>query len=180
MRTIEEIRGNCRIHEDEHGKEHLVWAGARDPKDGQCIVRAPDYGRDPTGVKTWPMSVRRAVYNITHKRSPRSGLQLFQTCTVDGCVSCSRVATKANGGRFLSRRTKGLPIFTEANLRAWDKRGRKVSDEVVAQIVASPKSSTEVASEFGIDHSTVCKYRNGQLRRRAVTAALGPWGGLLA
>lgn len=178
MRTLEQIYGNCRVCDDDDGKDHMIWAGARD-KDGLCVVRAPDYSRDETGVKTWMQSVRRAIQNISTKAPIQPGMMLFQTCTVDGCISCTKMTTKKRGGKFVSARMRGNPIFALANKRMWDKRGRKVSDEAVRQIMLSEKSNEELAAEHGIRPATVWSYRSGRARKAAAHGALGVFAGLM-
>lgn len=186
MRTLEEIKGRCRIEHDADGRElHWIWTGARDGRHGLPVVRAPDYGRDSTGQQTWVMSVRKAIFMVTRKRPARSDRQFFQTCTVDGCVSpeCTSMTTKKHGGAHVSRRImanpQALAKMSAAALRTWDKRGRKVSDSVVREIVMAGDGHKEAAARYGIDPSTVWEYRTGRARKAAYRQATGMFSQLL-
>lgn len=187
-RTLDEIKGRCVIipvEESGDGKEHWIWKGATNGIHNECIVRAPDWGRDPTGKTTYNMSVQRAIYMVTKKTPVKKGYQFFRTCMEVGCVSpgCTSMATKKRGAVHVSRRIKASPEtlarLSAASMRTWDKRGRKVSDEVVQQILLSDKSNKEIAKELGLDPTTPWAYRTGRARKKTAQVALGMFSGLL-
>lgn len=184
-RTLEDIKGRCIIEVGDDCKEHWIWQGATN-RDGQCIVRAPDYGRDATGQTTYNMGVDRAIHMVTKRKPVRRGYQFFRTCLVPLCVNpdCCAQATKKRGGVHVSRKFKSDPVIqarlSASSLRSWDKRGRKVSDEVVRKVVMdSHKTNKEVALEHGLDQTTVAHYRSGRLRKQAAAAVLGPFAALV-
>lgn len=185
-RTLEQILGRCIIKDGDDGKEHWIWTGATNP-DGQCIVRAPDWGRDPTGKQTWNMGVHRAIYMVTKKKPVPNGKHFFQTCSEPGCVNpaCTAMVTRKRGGVHVSRRVLAnqelRARLSASSLRTWDKRGRGVPEETVVAIIQDPEKSLKKLSEkYNVDHTTIWKYRTGQLRKSAGRRAMGMFSQLLA
>lgn len=186
MRTIDEIKGRCRIEPgDKPGTEHWIWQGAYDrkPKNGIVyetpVIRAPDFGRDPTGQKTYVQYGPRAVYNVAHGKAPAAGKRTYSTCQVHGCISphCVRAMRPTAWGKLVEAdgRFKG-PEWSVLHQRLWDKRGRKVSDAQVVELATSPRRVEDLAVESGLNPATIYRYRNGSSRGRVVT---GVFSGLL-
>jgi hypothetical protein len=186
VRTLEEVRGRCRIEPgDKPGQEHWIWAGCYDrkPKNGVIyetpVIRAPDYGRDPTGQKTYVQYGPRAVYNIEHGKAPPTGMRAYSTCQVHGCISphCVRAMRPKSWGKLVAAdgRFKG-EHWTPHHIQLWDKRGRKVGDDKVRDILASPKTAQELAAETGLHETTIYRYRDGTLRSRV---GMGVFAGLM-
>lgn len=191
MRTIEEIKANCEVIEDDFGREHWIWHGAYDERkkveDGRIyrtpVVRAPDYTRSPDGKKTTVQFGARAVWHISRKKPIPAGRRAYRVCEHEGCMheDCVKVMTPVAWGKMVrtQKRYQNLPGWSAKAVKVWDKIGRRVPDEIVIKAITSTVPATKLAPELGINASTICRYRRGEFRKQALQKQMGPFAGLV-
>ena len=73
-----------------------------------------------------------------------------------------RSSTKVEWGQILARRgtVRGLPSKCAGSRKGWDKRGRRLSPQDVAEIRASEISNAALARKFGVSSFAVYAARN--------------------
>jgi hypothetical protein len=173
VRTIEEIKAKCEIfpHSARSRKEHWVWQGAYNKNGNVPVALAPDYTKDPSGKKTSVQSVYRAIRHITTGAPiERAG---WRVCNVEGCVSpdCTFWGDREAYGKKISKtgRLRGRLSYKLNAQRRWAGR-RKIDDAGIARLRVDPRPSKELADEYGVHHTTIQKYRSGEL--------IGPTAGI--
>lgn len=170
MRTLEEVRGNCRI--DEEG--HWIWAGAL--WKGKPRIYAPDHTR---GGAMQVQSGARAVWHLMNKKPLPNGYWAFNTCSRPACVApkCVDAGTTEDHGQNITAKghLKGKINRTLANRRNAAKRS-KVTPEMEAEILRRAESETygAIAADLGLCPETVGLVNRGQ------KPLLRPLGGLLS
>ena len=153
IRTLEDLRIRCRIDEAT-GCWH--WSMHR-ADDGASMV----WLIHPLTKTKIKMRGRRAALVLSRgKDLPPKHLAFAKMCCAsDDCCNPehSRSGTKVQWGEYmrLSERMKDLPARRLASLKTWDKRGRKLTPEVVAEIRASDASIRSLAIKYGVAHFTV-------------------------
>lgn len=181
MRTIEQIKGNCRMEPgDRPDHEHWIWQGAYALSDNGKHRTPMVWAMDLAAGKMRTQSVPRALHQMRTGKPLPDGKTPRQMCTVPGCVhpDCWQVMSRRQYGAW-QRETGFLATrhnYFESNRKTWDTRGRKVSHEAAQRIVSDPRVGREIAPEHGVTISTINRYKAGRLgaRQRA-----GVFAGLL-
>jgi predicted XRE-type DNA-binding protein len=169
MRTLQEIKGRCRINDD----GCWIWTGAMSVDDYPRIY-APDF---TAGGKMRAQTGRRAVWHIKTGKPIASGWRVFGTCDDQLCLNpahsvCQPVAERgavvAASGKWRGSVTRLI-----ANRRTGRRRS-VLTPEMVAHIRSSTKKGIEVARELGVPRSQVSRVRSGKM------PAFEPVGGLFS
>lgn len=159
MRTLEEVRGNCRI-DDITGC--WLWAGG---KYGTLArIYAPDWTSADGALR--PQAGRRAVWHIRNpgkKLAP--GVMVFGRCNCDLCLNPAHefVGTRAQHGEMVKK--AGRYRNQLKRIVANRKTARKLSTitpEIAAEILASDEGHTEFARRTGTSREIVRRVRSGR------------------
>lgn len=175
MRTIDEVRGACRIDEV---TGCWLWAGGR--YGGIARIHAPDW--TSAGGAMRPQAGRRAVWHILNpgKALPK-GVMVFGTCTSSLCVNpaCSMVGTRKQHGAMAKKtgRYKDKPQRILAN-RKIARKLSTITPEIAADILASNEGHTAYGRRTGISREVVRRVRSG--KPMAFQPIGGMFSGLLA
>lgn len=159
MKTLEEVKKLCRIDDD----GHWIWDGATS-KAGQSRILAPDFTQDPTGATQRTQHGKRAVWHINTGKPIEEGYRVYSKCHVHSCLkpTCLVCETDAEYGarQVASGRLRGslrrrlLAGRASASTRA-------LTDEQIAEIMASQETAKALAKKFGVHRCTVGIYRRG-------------------
>ncbi len=156
MRTLEEVKGRCRIDDD----GCWIWTGAT--AKGAPRIYAPRHdGKMVTHCG------RRAVWQMQNPgvRMPDT-LQAFGTCGKGLCVNpeCGKVGPKKLQGAVTAHKgwLKGK-IRTAVAARTHGRARSVLTPELIAEIQASPESGVAIARRLRISHQTVSKARRGKV-----------------
>lgn len=157
IRTLEDLRIRCRV-DDETG----CWHWGLSLCDGLPKVHVTHPALSRPG---YIMRGRRAALLLARGRDLPPGHLAFArlTCISTDCVNpahCQSGDRHAHG-RYLTQsgRVKGLLSKVKASRAIWDKRGRKITPEVRAHILASTASTYALAKELGLSQFAVWSVR---------------------
>lgn len=171
MKTLDEIRGRCRITED----GHWLWAGSLRP-DGRANIYAPDCTNG--GMSTQPGP--RAVWHCKTGKAIPKGSRVFGTCDEFACCNPDHVVcmSEQEYGIWVRKQGKwqGQVRRILAN-RAIGRTRAKLTPELIAEIQASPETGVALAARLGLSDSTVSKARRGAA---AAFAGAGMFSALIA
>lgn len=173
MKTLDEIRGRCRITED----GHWLWAGSLRP-DGRANIYAPDCTNG--GMSTQPGP--RAVWHCKTGKAIPKGWRAFGTCDERACCNPEHVACASEKtlGRWVAKKgiLKGQTKRILAN-RAIGRARSKLTPELIAEIQASSETGVALADRLGLGTTLVSKARRGKAIAFAGAGA-GMFSGLIA
>jgi hypothetical protein len=144
--SVEALKKRC-IVDDDTGCWHWCMAFT----EGAPKVH---YWHPVTGERCVGKGRRVALILARGKDLPPKNLAWQRMCCASSdCVNPdhARSGSKAEWGRWLSStgRVKNLPAKCAASRKAWDKRGRTITPEMVTLIRHSDKSNMELAAELG-------------------------------
>jgi hypothetical protein len=170
MRTIEEVRGRCRI-DDITGC--WLWTGATDR--GQPKIYAPDWTNRDGALTT--QTGQRAVWHMLNQHAIPKRWRVYSTCRTSCCLNPEhlKIGSQTEWGRDSSAwgELKGNIRVQIRNRRT----GRARSDltpETYAEVLASNEKGVEIARRLAISESTVSKARTGAI------VCFQPIGGFLS
>ncbi len=157
MKSIDEVKGNCRIDDD----GCWIWAGGCGAHEIPRI-----YAPNAAGEMT-VQNGRRAVWQMLNPgQSLPNGVQVFGTCGKARCVNpaCATEGSIADRGKLIAANgwLKGR-IETRLAARATGRARSVLTAEMRRAIDASNEPSLHLARRLGISVQTVSKYRRGQL-----------------
>lgn len=164
---LEDIKGRCRVEDG-----HWIWTGAL--SGGLPNIWAPDF-TSKDGKKVTQRGAR-AVWHVKHRRAIPPGHRVFVGCTEPLCVSPAHVKCqpmkewgeeKAAAGDW-----KGNMKRILANRRIGQKRS-SLDQQKYFEVLTSPKSGLELASELGACRTTISRIRAGHAT--AFTPLAGPF-----
>ena len=169
MRSIEEIKGRCFVDAD----GHWLWRGSL-RADGRANIYAPDHTRGGMSVQ---FGARAAHHLATGKAIPK-GWRVFGCKEHAACVNpaCGRCESEVEHGirQAASGEQRGRINRILANRKI--NAGRTtVTPALVAEILSSPETGTQIVARTGICRTTVSRIRNGAF---SVPPA-GVFGGLM-
>jgi hypothetical protein len=159
MRTIEDVRGACRI-DDITGC--WVWTGAVDR--GQPKIYAPDWTAHNGAMKT--QTGQRAVWHMGNQHAIPKRWRVYSTCRTVCCLNPEhlKVGSQKEWGRDSAR--WGF-LKDDVRVRVRNRRtGRSRSEltpETYAEVLASSEKGVVIAKRLGISDSTVSKARTGAI-----------------
>lgn len=176
MRTLEEVRGRCRINDLTKCWE---WTGAK--SGGVAMVYAPDWTLRDGAMRT--QAGRRAVWHITNPgKALPSGWRVFDTCETALCLNPAHAEAgpgTAHGARIVTRgRYKGQLSRNLAN-RAIGRSLTVLTPDLVSEIMSSNETHAEVERRIGISQDLVGRVRKGQ-RAKCLQPLAGIFTGLMA
>lgn len=174
IRTVEDLKLRSVVDEDT-GCWH--WSMAMFAGAPRVHAWLPDTGREVT------MRGRRAALYLEqgHDIPAKHIAYARHCCKSDDCVNPahSRSGTKAQWGKWLTKtgKTKNLPSKCVAARKGWDKRGRKLTPEDVADIRSSKDSIVKTARRLGVSTGAVSSVLQ-QLSHRPLMAGASvfTWG----
>lgn len=158
MKTLEDIRGGCRMDDG-----HWIWCGGLKTKNGRPVVYAPDITK---GGAMKSQAGPRAAYHLFTGQVIPPGWRVY------GCDE--RLCLNPAHGRCMSEVQWGalqVQLGTQrgqtkrilAN-RATSRARAKVTPEIIRAIQMSDKTGIALAAEFSLSPQTVSKARRGQCR----------------
>jgi len=157
IRTLEDLRIRCAV-DDDTGCWH--WRLSKCDGVPKVHVTHPALPR-PGHI----MRGRRAALLLARGRDLPAGHVAYARlqCTSKDCVNpahCQSGDRDAHGVYLAkSGRVKGLLSKSKASRAMWDKRGRKVTPEVRAHILASEASTYALAKELSLSQFAVWSVR---------------------
>lgn len=161
MKTLEDIRGRCRIDAD----GHWIWTGAVRPN-GRPTIHAPDYTKGGMCAQCGP----RAVWHCLTGRAIPPGHWVYGLCEEKLCLcpKCITCCTPDEFGHRLaeSGAWKGKTNRILAN-RAIGRRRSRVTAELIAEIQASAETGLAIARRLNLSQTLVSKARTGQCTSHA-------------
>jgi hypothetical protein len=170
MKTLEDIRGRCRIEDG-----HWLWRGATGT-DGRPRIYAPDY---TNGGGMVPQQGARAVWHCKTGGPIAPGLRVFGICTERNCCNPAhmRLGTREEAGAFIAQegRFKNKANRIIAN-RANGRKRSVLTAELVEQIQLSPETGRAWARRLRVSEQVVSQARRGEL---ASLRTASHFGGLI-
>ncbi|MEZ2297269.1 hypothetical protein [Variovorax sp. RCC_210] len=142
---LAEIYGRCRAVDG-----CMLWTGRLDPQRGPAMYAAW------AGTER---SVRRRVWGIRSRRLDRATMVVMTCANPEDCVLFEHMQ-RANRGVKLKGKPKTL-LHRNAIAAAKRKTTGKLTDERVALILASEKSTRCLAREMDVSQATVQAVRSG-------------------
>jgi hypothetical protein len=171
MKTIEEIKGRCVIHEI---TGCWLFKGAV-TRDGQARVWTFDYNKGAMAC----VPGKRAVWYATNQTPVTDGHVIYGTCPCQHCINPEHVkqGTKAEWGQHMadSGIYKNNPAKLLANRRIGAARS-SVTPETYIEIISSPETGKAVAKRLGISQQTASKCRTGNMA--SMISLANPFAGL--
>ena len=159
MRTIEEVKGFCRV-DDITGC--WVWAGAIDR--GVPKIYAPDWSAHNGAMKT--QTGQRAVWHITNRRFIPKGWRVYSTCRTACCLNPQHLKAASNAqwgrDRAATGELKGN-IKVRTHVRKLGQARSELTHETYIEVMTSTEKGVDIAKRLGITESTVSKARTGVL-----------------
>lgn len=150
---LQDIKDRCEIDDD-----HWLWKGAA--SSGVPRIWAPDY--TARGGEKSAQTGRRAVWHVKHGKAIPNGWRIFAGCDEPMCVAPkhTRCLAPAEEGAAVaaSGKWKGRITRITAN-RAIGRRRSKLTPELVALILSSPKSGSALGRELNLGRSLISKVR---------------------
>lgn len=172
MRTLQEVRDKCEVTPD----GHWLWEGGLSA--GKPTIRAPNYTKDASGKTMEAQRAVRAVWHIKTKKPLPAGVHVYAKCWVPMCVNpaCLTHGPMREMGASMSEAgvVKNNTKMTIAN-RVKARARRKVTEEMVSEIMSSNETSRALADRFNVHQSTVSIWRRGQ----AGSSSAGFFAGLM-
>lgn len=168
MRTVEDIRGNCKIEPGEReGHEHWIWQGAFTPSANGKHKTAMCWAMDIGKGKMRTQSVPRALHQMRTGKALPTGKMPRQMCGVEGCVhpDCWKVMSRKEYGAWLTR-TGYLHTrndYFASNRKTWETRGRKLTKAQILQLAHDTRPGRVIGAELGITGGTANRYKTGAL-----------------
>lgn len=145
IRTIEDLKLRCVVDEI---TGCWRWTLARTDGAPKVHFVAPD------GSGRRCDKGPRAALFLSRGTPVKAGHVAWANCGEADCVNPqhARSGTKTEWGAWLSRsgKVKNLASKCAGSRKAWDKRGRKITPEILAYIVRSDKSDAKLSAELGI------------------------------
>ncbi|SDX13662.1 hypothetical protein SAMN05518669_103374 [Variovorax sp. YR634] len=170
MRTLEEVRGRCRI--DELTKCWL-WAGAVDR--GQPKIYAPDWTNRDGALTT--QTGQRAVWHMLNHHAIPKRWRVYSTCRTPCCLNPAhlKIGSHAEWGRDSAALgdLKGN-IRVQIRNRRTGRARSELTPETYTEVLLSNEKGAEIARRLAISESTVSKARTGAL------VCFQPIGGFLS
>lgn len=170
MRTIDEVKGACRV-DDITGC--WIWTGAVDR--GVPKIHAPDWSGHNGAMKT--QTGQRAVWHITKQRYVPKGWRVYSTCRTPCCLNPEHLkcASQTQWGRdsAASGALKGN-IKVRTHIRKMSQARSVLTAETYAEIMVSDERPVDLARRLGISAKTVSKAKTGAL------VCFQPLGGMLS
>ncbi len=163
MRTLQDVKNNCRVDFGDDGREHWYWQGCQ--SGGSAFMTAPNFSQDPTGAVTSTQRGCRAVWHILNARPLPKGCVAYAICQERACVNpaCIKMGTPAQYGQAL-RLTGALQ--TGVNRRLASRRAalafRKISPDDALAIWHSRASTQDLMRQYGVAKSTINRHKAGQ------------------
>lgn len=169
IRTLQDLKDRCIVDEVTECWHWTMSVFAGSPR---IHMWTPD-----TGKRISARGRRAALYLQRGQDLPPKNVAFARTCCTNPlCVNPdhARSGTKVQWGAYLSKsgRIKGLPSKCAASRRGWDKRGRTLTPEMVAQIRGRGDESTRsVAERLGISQYAVWSVDNNLTHRPVMRGA---------
>ncbi|AVQ84272.1 hypothetical protein [Variovorax sp. PMC12] len=158
MKTIEEIKGRCKITPE----GHWLWDGSLRP-DGRANIWAPDYTKGGMTVQSGP----RAVTHCTTGKPIPNGWRAYGTCDERACCNPDHIACTSDAafGRWQTKTGvyKGKTTRILAN-RAIARARSKVTPALIVEIQSSRETGRAIAKRLGIGTTLVSRARRGELK----------------
>ena len=157
IRTLEDLRLRCRL-DDVTG----CWHWSLSCSNGWPKVHVTHPALPRPGFM---MRGRRAALLLARGRDLPPGHVAYArlSCTSADCVNpahCQSGDRQAHGAYLTqSGKVKGLLTKVKASRAIWDKRGRKITPEVRAHILASDATTYALAKELGLSYFAVWSVR---------------------
>lgn len=159
MRTIDQVRGACRI-DDITGC--WLWAGATDR--GQPKIYAPDWTNRDGALTT--QTGQRAVWHMLNRHAIPSRWRVYSTCRTQCCLNPEhlKVGSQKQWGMdcAASDALKGDIRVQVRNRRSGQGRS-DLTPETYAEVMTSKAKGVELAQRLGVSESTVSKARTGAI-----------------
>lgn len=170
MRTLDEVKGRCRIDDD----GCWIWTGAL----GAGVPRI--YAPNAEGAMSTQCG-RRAVWQMLNPGvSLPDHLQVFGTCWKLKCVNpaCCKVGPKKLQGAVIAHNgwLKGK-TSTRVAARKTGRARASLTAEQVADIQASNESGVVWAQRLNVAHQTISKAKNGGMVCFQPVGGFGQLGG---
>lgn len=170
MRTLEQVKGACRI--DEEGC--WIWGGGCS-NDGSPRIYAPDWTSSGGAMKV--QMGRRGVWHIAHPgQAMPQGHRAYGTCRKPLCVNpaCIEAGPMREFGELIAREgwLKGR-ISRRISSRKTGRARSVMTPETIAIAQASDLSCAELAALLNVSPATAHRARRGTL------VAFNPVGGFL-
>lgn len=169
IRTLDDLKARCVIDDI---TECWHWTLAMWKNAPRVHLLTPDTGRKITA-----RGRRAALYLARGEDMPRGHVAFARLgCTSADCCNPEhcRSGTKKAWGKYLkqSGRVKGLPSKCVGARKAWDKRGRTLTPDMVAQIRNNTTATTrELAQQLGITQYAIWSVLNGLTHRPLMRGA---------
>jgi len=167
VRSVEDLRARCRVDEDSE-----CWHWTLSTFEGVPRVHywAPD------GKKRHDKGRRAAVTLATGKLPPAHHIAFAKAeCKSIDCVNPDhcRTATKVEWGRHLTKigAVKNLASKAAGSRKGWEKRGRKITPEMVREILHSEESNRTLGKKFGLSNYAIWSVRHRLSHRETMQNA---------
>lgn len=156
MRTVDEIKGRCRVTED----GHWLWAGSVRPC-GSPNIYAPDYTHG--GRMAVQYGYRAMWHCMTGKPIPK-GHRVFSVCEEKSCVcpdhlvllTCAEMGARVRKSGAMKNQTKRILANRKNAMKL-----AKMTPEILAYIRNSDETGVALAKELGVCDSVISKARRG-------------------
>lgn len=162
MKTLQDVKDNCRIDYGDDGKEHWFWQGASSA--GYAAMRGPDFTKDASGKTHTAQRGRRAVWHILTGKPITKGVIIYNTCQEAGCVNPDhlKAGSRARYGRMIAmsgawRTGVARRMASQKGAKAL----RKITPEMAHIIIHGVDSSKALALRYGVHTTTINRYRSG-------------------
>lgn len=169
MKTLEDIRGRCRMVDG-----HWIWAGALRP-DGRANIYGPDYTKGGMKTQIGP----RAVWHVSTGKPIPNGWRVYGNCDEPACVNPAHIecTSPVARGKHVQETgaLKGSPRRILAN-RAIGRKRATLTPALIAEIQLSPETGVQLTARLGIGRATISKARRGEAR---AFQAAGLFSGLM-
>lgn len=159
MRTIDQVRGACRI-DDITGC--WVWTGATDK--GQPKIYAPDWTNRDGALTT--QTGQRAVWHMLNQHAIPTRWRVYSTCRTARCLNPEhlKVGSQKQWGRDSAAwgALRGDIRVQVRNRRTGQARS-DLTPETYAEVLTSKEKGVEIARRLDVSESTVSKARRGTI-----------------
>lgn len=157
MKTLDEVRGACRI--DENGC--WIWTGAMQTNMPKML--APDWTTAEGAMRV--QLGRRAVWHILHGNPIPAGHRVFGTCRDVRCLNpkCIDCGPPSKWRKVRSIVAKRHVISQQLNGRKGGRARTVLTAEMIDEIQQSRETGRALARRMHISEQTVSKARRGQI-----------------
>jgi hypothetical protein len=162
IRTVDDLRDRCHV-DDITG----CWIWKFAAPQGTPHVH---YVHPTKLVRVTAKGRRAALVIAGGKDLPKGHVAWRRACCEEElCVNPAHACsgTKKQWGAWLTKtgKVKNLPSKAAASLRAWDKRGRKITPEMRQIILSDSASNEKLAQRLGVSSFAIWSLRQGRAHR---------------